>query len=71
MDNVENPETLGQHLKTRRREIGPLQREATAQMRIGTEAYANWENDKTRLVASQFRPVANFLGYDRTRLPLR
>ncbi len=35
-------------------------------MGIWTETYANWEKDKTEPVATQFRPVVEFLGYDPT-----
>ena len=38
-------------------------------MGIGTDTHANWENGKTEPVASQFRPVAAFLGYDPTPAP--
>ena len=69
-DYPENPRTLGEHLKKRRRELGLLQREAAERMGIWTETYANWENGKTEPVASQFRPVVEFLGYD-TTLPAR
>jgi transcriptional regulator with XRE-family HTH domain len=65
-DYSENPQTLGQHLKRRRRELGLLQREAAEQMGIGKETYSNWETGKTKPVASQFRPVVVFLGYDPT-----
>jgi transcriptional regulator with XRE-family HTH domain len=58
------PQTLGQHLKKRRRELGLLQREVAGRMGIGKETYANWEKDKTIPVASQFWPVVAFLGYD-------
>jgi transcriptional regulator with XRE-family HTH domain len=65
-DYFETPQTLGQHLKKRRRELGLLQREASDWMGILTETYANWEKDKTQPVAAQFRPVREFLGYDPT-----
>jgi transcriptional regulator with XRE-family HTH domain len=68
-DYSEDPQTLGEHLKKRRRELGLLQREAAERMGIGTETYANWENGKTEPVAAQFRPVVAFLGYDPTRAP--
>jgi len=35
-------------------------------MGIWKETYGNWEKDKTRPVAAQFRPVVTFLGYDPT-----
>ena len=68
-DYSQNPQSLGEHLKKRRRELGLLQREAAEQMGIGTDTYANWEKGKTEPVASQFRPVVAFLGYDPTPAP--
>lgn len=63
-DYSEAPQTLGQHLKKRRKELGLFQREAAARMGIVKETYANWEKNKTKPVAAQFRPVRTFLGYD-------
>jgi transcriptional regulator with XRE-family HTH domain len=68
-DYSENPQTLGGHLKKRRRELGLLQRQAAERMGIQRDTYVNWEKDKTRPVASQFRPVVAFLGYDPTPAP--
>jgi len=70
-DYSESPQTLGEHLKKRRRELGLLQREAAEQMGILAEIYTNWEKDRTKPVAAQFQPVVQFLGYDPTPLPLR
>ncbi len=33
-------------------------------MGVSAETVSNWENDKTKPMASQFRPVVAFLGYD-------
>jgi transcriptional regulator with XRE-family HTH domain len=68
-DYSEDPGTLGEHLKKRRRELSLLQREAAERMGIGTDTYANWEKGKTEPVAAQFRPVLEFLGYDPTLAP--
>jgi DNA-binding transcriptional regulator YiaG len=38
-------------------------------MGIGTDTYANWEKGKTEPVASQFRTVVAFLGYDPMSAP--
>ena len=62
-------QSLGLHLKKRRRELGLLQREAADRMGIWAETYANWEKDKTEPVAAQFQPVVEFLGYDPTPAP--
>jgi hypothetical protein len=64
-----DPQTLGEHLKKRRRLLGLLQREAAERIGIQRDTYVNWEKDKTRPVASQFRPVVAFLGYDPTSEP--
>jgi transcriptional regulator with XRE-family HTH domain len=68
-DYSETRQTLGEHLKKRRRQLGLLQREAAERMGIQRDTYVNWEKDKTRPVASQFRPVMAFLGYDPTPAP--
>ena len=62
----EDPKTLGEHLKKRRKKLGLFQREAAERMGILTETYANWEKDTTEPVAAHFRPVTEFLGYDPT-----
>jgi DNA-binding transcriptional regulator YiaG len=45
-DYSENPQSLGEHLKKRRRELGLIRREVAARMGIGTETYSNWETGK-------------------------
>jgi hypothetical protein len=57
-------QTLGGHLKKRRRQLALLQWEAAERMGIGTDTYANWEKGKMELVASQFGLVVTFTGYD-------
>jgi transcriptional regulator with XRE-family HTH domain len=68
-DYSEDPETLGEHLKKRRRELGLLQREAAERMGVSTGTLVNWEQDNTKPVAAQFRPLVAFLGYDPTPEP--
>lgn len=68
-DYSENPETLGQHLKKRRKELGLLQREVAKQMGIAVETLINWEKGRTVPVPAQFKPVRTFLGYDPTPAP--
>jgi transcriptional regulator with XRE-family HTH domain len=63
-DYSEDPQTLGEHLKKRRRELGLLQRETAGRMGVSAETVANWEKGKTRPATTQFRPVVEFLGYD-------
>ena len=68
-DSSEEPQTLGEHLKKRRRELGLLQREAAERMSVSAETVSNWENGKTEPITSRFRPVVDFLGYDPTPPP--
>lgn len=68
-DYSETPQTLGQHLKKRRKELGLLQREVAAWMGINHFTYIHWEKDKTKPVASQFLPIIEFLGFDPTPAP--
>lgn len=68
-DYSETPQSLGEHLKKRRKELGLLQREAAIQMGVDTFTYINWEKDRTIPIASRFRPVIEFLGYDPTPAP--
>jgi transcriptional regulator with XRE-family HTH domain len=63
-DYSESPQTLGEHLKKRRRELGLLQREAADRMGILTETFGNWERGDSEPVGAHFRPVVEFLGYD-------
>jgi transcriptional regulator with XRE-family HTH domain len=63
-DYADVPQTLGEHLKKRRRELGLLQREAGERMGVSADTVANWEKDRTKPVLSQFKPVVAFLAYD-------
>jgi transcriptional regulator with XRE-family HTH domain len=36
---------------------------------VSTDTVVNWEKDKTKPVAAQFRPIVSFLGYDPTPEP--
>jgi transcriptional regulator with XRE-family HTH domain len=68
-DYSEEPQTLGEHLKKRRKELGLLQREAAERLGCDVFTYINWEKGRTEPIASRFRPVLDFLGYDPTPEP--
>jgi DNA-binding XRE family transcriptional regulator len=68
-DYSEFPQSLGQHLKWRRRVCRLLQREAADTLGVSVETYNNWEKDRTRPVASQFRSLIEFLSYDPSSPP--
>lgn len=63
-DHAEHPQSLGEHLRKRRKELGLPQREVAAQMGVAIETLIDWEKDRTKPAAAQFRPVIAFLGYD-------
>lgn len=63
-DYSEEPKTLGEHLKKRRKELGLLQREAGERIGVSADTVANWEKCKTKPVPAQFKPLMDFLGYD-------
>jgi transcriptional regulator with XRE-family HTH domain len=68
-DYLEAPQTLGQHLRKRRRELGRLQREVAERIGVAVETVINWEKDRTKPVPAKFRPVIAFLGYDPSPAP--
>jgi len=68
-DYPDKPQTLGEHLKKRRRELGLLQWEAAKRIGVSTGTLVNWEQGNTKPVAAQFRPVVAFLGYDPSPKP--
>lgn len=68
-DYSEEPKTLGEHLKKHRKELGLRQREAAQRIGCDVFTYINWEKDRTEPIASRFRPVIDFLGYDPTPEP--
>jgi transcriptional regulator with XRE-family HTH domain len=69
-DYADQPGSLGEHLKRRRRQLGLLQREVAKLIGCHQDTYINWEKDRTQPVASRFRPVIELLGYDPSPAPL-
>jgi len=60
----EHPETLGEHLKKRRLELGLLQREVAKELRINDASYFNWENDYREPMIRFMPRLIAWLGYD-------
>jgi len=65
-DYTADPQTLGQHLKKRRRELGLLQREVAERLGCDLFAYLSWERDIRTPMASRFPAIIDLLGYDPT-----
>jgi DNA-binding XRE family transcriptional regulator len=60
----ENPETLGEHLRKRRMELGLLQREAASILNVNAWTYLGWEHDRKKPTIRMLPRIIDFLGYD-------
>ena len=58
------PQTLGEHLKKRRLELGLLQRDLRMRFGLEKETYGNWEKDHRYPSMKHWPQVIEFLGYD-------
>jgi DNA-binding XRE family transcriptional regulator len=58
-----DPQTLGEHLKKRRRELGLYQKDVALRLKVNEWTYCTWETDKTEPVISMFPRIIDFLGY--------
>ena len=63
-DVVADPQTLGEHLLKRRRDLGLLQREVAQRLQINTWTYLNWESRDIVPSKRMRGRVVNFVGYD-------
>ena len=62
------PQTLGDRLRTRRREIGWGQRELAEHLSVDPKAVTHWERGGTILTLSHRMAVARFLGIEEQQL---
>jgi transcriptional regulator with XRE-family HTH domain len=60
----EAPETLGEHLRKHRLELGLLQKDVAKQLRADEWAYLKWEQDRTKPTVRFIPGIIAFLGYD-------
>ena len=58
--------TVGDHIKKRRLELGLLQRQLAEHLGVKTDTILNWEHDRTRPTLKYLPKVRAFLGYDPT-----
>jgi len=68
-DWQDEPVTLGQHLKKRRRKLGLLQREVASKLGVALDTYRFWEVGRTRPWAASWAKIISFLGYDPHQAP--
>ena len=57
-------ETLGDHLRARRRALGLLQKEAAVQLGVCPETVIHWEKGQTEPEIGLWPAIIRFLGYD-------
>jgi DNA-binding XRE family transcriptional regulator len=57
------PQTLGEHVKQRRLELGLLQREVAAQIGVSKWTVINWETGRTQPRITQCLAIVRFLGF--------
>ena len=62
-DFATNPQTLGEHLKKRRRELGLYQKDAALRLKVNEWTYCTWETDRAEPVINLFPRIISFLGY--------
>jgi len=60
---VENPQTLGEHLKRKRLQSGLLQREVAEVLGACHTAYLNWETNQCEPFVRYYPAIIAFLGY--------
>ena len=61
---IENPQTLGEHLKRARQIKGIRQKDAAAILGIGHFTYMTWEKDQKFPTVRYFPDIVSFVGYD-------
>ena len=60
----DNPQTLGEHLRKRRLELGFYQKDVALRLGISPWTYLSWEGDRKRPLVSMMPRLVAFLGYD-------
>lgn len=58
------PQTLGEHVAKRRKELGLSQREVGKRLGVSAQTVLNWEKGKTEPPVAGIPAILEFLGYD-------
>lgn len=59
-----DPQTLGEHIRKKRLELGLSQRQAANRLGINNWTILNWEKDHTKPPIESMPGILQFLGYD-------
>jgi transcriptional regulator with XRE-family HTH domain len=60
---IDQPRTLGDHLRNRRLDLGLRQEDVAGQLGTMREVYDRWERDERMPVVSEWPGILQFLGY--------
>jgi DNA-binding XRE family transcriptional regulator len=60
-------ETIGDHLKKRRLDIGLNRREAAARIGADPDTMRNWEEGQTKIETRSIPAIIRFIGYNPSR----
>ena len=63
-DYVENPQTIGEHIRKRRVQLGLTQSQSAEHLGVDPFTVLNWEKDRTEPRTIDGNRVMAFLGYD-------
>lgn len=61
---IENPKTIGEHLKKRRLGLKLLQKDLASILGVTEDCITNWENNRNEPQISYHPKVISFLGYN-------
>lgn len=60
---LENPKTIGDHIRNRRLELKLLQKEVASKLGVSEATIWNWENNRTKPANRLKSKIETFLGY--------
>jgi len=64
IQHVDNPQTLGQHIRKKRAQLRIMQKEVALRIDVSEDCITNWENERS-IPQIQFYPrIVQFLGYN-------
>lgn len=66
---LENPRSLGEHLKKRRHELGLFQKDVARLLGVNQWTLILWETDQARPFPRTYARIVGFLGYDPSPAP--